>query len=33
MVEGIEWKENFGEYQFTVRNPSKTETVSDLRYG
>ena len=30
-VEGVEWKENYREYEFTVRNPSKTERVVDLR--
>lgn len=30
-VEGVEWKEHYGEYAFTVKNPSKTERVVDLR--
>lgn len=30
-VEGVEWKDNYREYEFTVRNPSKTERVVDLR--
>lgn len=30
-VEGVEWKDNYREYQFAVRNPSKTERVVDLR--
>lgn len=30
-VEGVEWKESYREYEFTVRNPSKTERVVDLR--
>lgn len=27
----MEWKESYREYEFTVRNPSKTERVVDLR--
>jgi hypothetical protein len=30
-VEGVEWKEHYGEYIFTVKNASKTERVVDLR--
>ena len=30
-VEGVDWKDNYREYEFTVRNPSKTEQVVDLR--
>lgn len=30
-VEGVEWKETFREYHFSVKNPSKTERVVDLR--
>lgn len=30
-VEGIEWKDNYREYEFTVKNPSKSERVVDLR--
>ncbi|TKS64017.1 MAG: hypothetical protein EWM73_00894 [Nitrospira sp.] len=30
-VEGVEWKESYREYEFTMRNPSKTERVVDLR--
>lgn len=30
-VEGIEWKDNYREYEFTVKNPSKSEQVVDLR--
>ncbi len=31
IVEGVEWKEDYHEYQFSVRNPSKTENIVDLR--
>ncbi|MDR4470346.1 MAG: hypothetical protein MRJ68_18950 [Nitrospira sp.] len=30
-VEGVEWKEHYREYIFTVKNPSKRERVVDLR--
>jgi pimeloyl-ACP methyl ester carboxylesterase len=30
-VEGVEWKEQYREYDFTVKNPSKTEGITDLR--
>ncbi|MDP1946814.1 MAG: alpha/beta fold hydrolase [Nitrospirota bacterium] len=30
-VEGVDWKDNYREYEFTVKNPSKIEQVTDLR--
>lgn len=30
-VEGMEWKNSYREYEFTVRNPSRSEQVADLR--
>lgn len=30
-IEGVEWKDGYREYEFTVRNPSKAERVVDLR--
>lgn len=30
-VEGVEWKETFRDYHFSVKNPSRTESVVDLR--
>lgn len=30
-VDGVEWKENYQAYEFAVRNPSKTESIIDLR--
>lgn len=30
-VEGVEWKEQYREYDFTVKNTSKTEGITDLR--
>jgi len=30
-VEGVEWKEGYREYDLTVRNPSKTESLVDVR--
>jgi pimeloyl-ACP methyl ester carboxylesterase len=31
IVNGVEWKEGFREYEFSARNPSKTESFVDLR--
>lgn len=30
-VEGVEWKEQYREYDFTIKNMSKTEGITDLR--
>ncbi|MDH4187584.1 MAG: alpha/beta fold hydrolase [Nitrospira sp.] len=30
-VEGVEWKDDYREYEFIVKNPSRTEQVTDLR--
>jgi len=31
IVEGVEWRDNYREYEFVVRNPSTSEQVVDLR--
>jgi hypothetical protein len=31
IVEGIEWQETYGEYEFSVRNPNDSENISDVR--
>jgi hypothetical protein len=31
IVEGIEWQETYGEYEFSVRNPNNSENISDVR--
>ena len=31
IVEGIEWQETYGEYEFSVRNPNNDENISDVR--
>lgn len=31
VVEGIEWQETYGEYEFSVRNPNTSEIINDVR--